>query len=248
VCKLGLILFGLIDFIISLNLFLRFVSDYLEFQRFVAASSLGLGSSGHVCFITMLPLCLYFGLLAVVGVNKLSVTLCRTPLLDRPATVMPQRGFTTTEASSSQECLCLTFITYRSRLQIRQSRRTSAGVHIAFLLLLVGVESNPGPTAASLKLGVINVQSAVHKASLLRDVIFDHRIDLLVATETWMKASQPAAVTQDIAPTGFQVLHRFRRDNIAGGGVALVYADFLQVFEVPITSTISSADCLVTKV
>jgi len=30
--------------------------------------------------------------------------------------------------------------------------------------------------------------------------------------------------------------------------VVLVYADFLQVSEVPITSTISSADCLVTMV
>ena len=99
-----------------------------------------------------------------------------------------------------------------------------------------------------MKLGVFNVQSAVHKASLLHDVIADHRIDLLVATETWMKASQPAAVTQDIAPTGYQVLHRFRKDDITGGGVALVYADFLQVTEVPLTSTISSADCLVTKV
>ena len=63
-----------------------------------------------------------------------------------------------------------------------------------------------------------------------------------------MKASQPAAVTQDIAPTGYQVLHRFRKDDITGGGVVLVYADFLQVTEVPIISTISSADCLVTKV
>jgi len=43
--------------------------------------------------------------------------------------------------------------------------------------------------------------------SLIHDVISDHRIDLLVATETWMKASQPAAVTQDIAPTGFQVAY-----------------------------------------
>ena len=141
----------------------------------------------------------------------------------------------------------LTFITHRSRLHIPRSRRPSVGVLVA-LLLLSGVESNPGPIAASLKLGFFNLHSAVHKASLLHDVIADHRIDLLVATETWMKANQPVAVTQDIAPTGFQLLHRFRKDDITGGGVALVYADFLQVSAVPITSTISSAACLVTKV
>jgi hypothetical protein len=63
-----------------------------------------------------------------------------------------------------------------------------------------------------------------------------------------MKASQPAAVTQDIAHVGFQVLHRFRGDDINGGGVALVYADFLRVSEVPVTSIISSVDCLSTRI
>ena len=93
--------------------------------------------------------------------------------------------------------------------------------------------------AATLKLGVFNVHSAVHKASLLHDVVVEQRIDLLVITETWMKATQPAAVTQDIAPAGFQVQHRFREDDINGGGVALVYADFLQASKMPKTSTIS---------
>jgi exonuclease III len=116
------------------------------------------------------------------------------------------------------------------------------------LLLLVGVESNPGPTAATLKLGVFNVQSAVHKTSWLHDVIAEHRIDLLVVTETSKLASQPAAVIQDIRPKGFQILYRFRGDDFNDGGVALVYADFLQVSEVPVTLTISCVDCLVTRV
>ena len=90
---------------------------------------------------------------------------------------MFQRWSTTTNSSSFHECrdLRLMFIIHRSRLHIPQSRRTSAGVLVAFLLLLlVGVESNPEPIGASLKLGIFNVQSAVHKASLLHDVIADH--------------------------------------------------------------------------
>ena len=154
-------------------------------------------------------------------------TLRCTKLFDRPVTVMLQRGPTTTNSSSLRECLdlCLTFITHRSRLHIPQSRRTSTRVLVVFLLLLAGVESNPEPITASLRLGVSNVQSANHKASLLHDVIADHRIDLLVATETWMKANEPAAVTQDIGPTGFQELHRFRKTTSPVAGVALVNAD-----------------------
>jgi len=164
-------------------------------------------------------------------------------------TVTLQRTPATAVSSELYECIdrCLLFITDRSRVYLPRPRRSSAAVLVA-LLLLGGVESNPGPITATLKLGVFNVQSAVRKASLLHDVIADHRIDLLVVSETWMKASHPPAVTQDIAPAGFQVLHRFRQDDAGGGGVALVYRDNLQVSMVPTSSVVSSADCLVTKV
>ena len=69
----------------------------------------------------------------------------------------------------------------------------------ALLLLLGSVEQNPGPTTVIacdvLRLGVLNVRSAVHKAALIHDVIDSHRLDLLVLTETWMSADRPAAVT-----------------------------------------------------
>lgn len=166
-------------------------------------------------------------------------------------TIAFQRSLSVDVSPSLYECIDrrLTFVTDRSRIFLPRPRCSPAAVLVA-LLLLGGVESNPGPStvASVLTLGVFNTHSAVHRASLLHDVIADRRIDLLVLTETWMKASHPAAITQDIAPPGFQVLHRFRRDDIDGGGVALVYADNLQVSVVPMSSSVNSADVLVTRV
>ena len=64
--------------------------------------------------------------------------------------------------------------------------------------------------AIALRLGVLNAQSAVHKATLIFDIIDSQRIDVLVLTVTWMSADQPAAITRDVAPSGYSVAHRFR--------------------------------------
>jgi len=63
-------------------------------------------------------------------------------------------------------------------------------VLVALLLLLGGVESNPGPTSTansatqsiaprrnSTSLGLLNVCSARHKAALIHDVIADNHLD-----------------------------------------------------------------------
>lgn len=68
----------------------------------------------------------------------------------------------------------------------------------------------------------------------------------LTVTETWMKARQPA-VTRDIAPTGYDVIHRFRRLN-DGGGVPHIYVAHLRVAAVEYEKELSGADCLASKI
>jgi len=101
---------------------------------------------------------------------------------------------------------------------------------------------------AVVRANVLNARSAVNKAPLIHDMIDDRRLDLLVVTETWMKSSQPAAITEDIAPDGYRVLHQFRENDTDGGGVALVFAEHLRAVSVPLSSTLSGVDCLVAKV
>ena len=99
---------------------------------------------------------------------------------------------------------------------------------IGLLLILGGVEANPGPSVAAnnsndiMRLGVLNVRSAANKTSLIHDIIGDRNLDVLVLTETWFTENTPSAVTADVAPDGYSAAHRCRQNGM-GGGVSVVY-------------------------
>ena len=126
---------------------------------------------------------------------------------------------------------------YRPRPQ-----RSPAAVLVAPLLLLGGVESNPGPPSTvngaaqltarhnSTSVGLLNVRSACHKAAVIHDVIADHHLDVLVMTETWIPSDAPNAVKLDVAPSGYNVIHRHCGSSAdrRGGGVALVHRDTIK--------------------
>lgn len=139
------------------------------------------------------------------------------------------------------------------------TRSVGGGVLTCLLLLLGGVEQNPGPAAglvgttsttsaasSALRLGIVNARSAVHKAALIHDVIGTHRLDLLVVTETWMSADQPSAIILDVAPPDYAVVHRFRPVGV-GGGVAIIHHRNLRVSTVQLTSAVDSLESLVVK-
>jgi len=122
-----------------------------------------------------------------------------------------------------------------------QHRRSPAAVVVALLLLLGGVEYNPGPLSSitagsSTALGLLNARSARQKAALIHDVIADHRLDVLALTETWIPSDAPNAIKLDIAPPGYSVLHRHRGPSTGrcGGGVAIVYSDSVKVTAVDV--------------
>jgi len=61
---------------------------------------------------------------------------------------------------------------------------------------------------------------------LIHDVFSDHRLDIVVITESWITTDAPNAIKQDIAPTGYLVLHAHRgsaSSDYSGGGIALEY-------------------------
>jgi len=61
-----------------------------------------------------------------------------------------------------------------------------------------------------------------------------------------MSADQPAAITRDVAPPGYSVVHRFR-DVGAGGGVSIVHRQELTVAPVALTTAVQSLESLVLK-
>jgi Reverse transcriptase (RNA-dependent DNA polymerase)/Endonuclease-reverse transcriptase len=121
-------------------------------------------------------------------------------------------------------------------------RRRRLGL-LYFLLLIGGIEQNPGPSTAangqcrnprsatlqSLSCGLLNVRSAVQKSALIHDQIEVNDLDLLILTETWIDAKAPAAIKKDIAPEGYSVLHVHRMGKKRGGGIALIHRSNLKV-------------------
>ena len=75
-----------------------------------------------------------------------------------------------------------------------------ATVSLLMLLLLGGVELNPGPAQQSkqtdsIRVGTLNARSAVHKGPLIRDIIDEHKLNVLIITESWFSSDMSAAIT-----------------------------------------------------
>ena len=108
-------------------------------------------------------------------------------------------------------------------------QRSPSAVLVALILLLGGVEANPGPTTSnsSVSFGLVNACSVVHKAAPLHDLIADRKLDVLAVTETWMTTDAPDTIKLDTAPKGYQVVHQPRGSSAdkRGGGVAIVHRD-----------------------
>ena len=109
----------------------------------------------------------------------------------------------------------------------RPPRWTSSFVVVA-LLLVSGVEPNPGPSTSlnsSVNFGLLNARSAVNKAAHIHDVIADHQLDITVITEMWIPSDAPDAIKLDMAPANYCVLHSFRGSSTDrhGGGIAVVH-------------------------
>ena len=114
---------------------------------------------------------------------------------------------------------------YRPRPQPQRSPST---VLVALLLLLGGVENNPGPAASSLSsVGLLNSRSACHKAALIHDVITDNKLYIVMLTETWIPSDAPGAIKLDVASQGYAVVHRHRASSTErrGGGLAVIHRD-----------------------
>jgi len=102
--------------------------------------------------------------------------------------------------------------------------------YVAFLLLTIA--SNPGPSAV--RFGVLNAGCAVRKGALIEDFIHDNHLDVLAVCESWIREDAPDAIKNDIAPSGYSVLHVHRpRENTVecinkrGSGLALIYSNDL---------------------
>jgi len=136
------------------------------------------------------------------------------------------------------------------RLHSLRPRPSRGQLIITLLLLMSGLESNPGPSTSNaesnkssprtLVFGSLNVRSAVKKGALIRDLIESHNIDILAACETWFNSDDPNAIKLDMAPPGY--ITKNLNTAIPGrsgrcGGLALIYRDTLTIRPHPVMNS-----------
>ena len=61
-------------------------------------------------------------------------------------------------------------------------------------------------------------RSIVNKAPILHRIICERDLDLVAVTETWIPQDCPDAISNDVSPPGYAVIHRCRGEGGAGGG------------------------------
>lgn len=137
----------------------------------------------------------------------------------------------------------LLFVRSSRFVYVPRPRRSSAAVLTALLLLLGGIELNPGPGVSCAAIGSVNVRSVIHKSVLLHSLIAENNLDVIALCETWCSSNDPSAILQDVAPEGFLVRHVPRptsQPGKRGGGLAVVYRDTVQCKPVTVNATITS--------
>jgi hypothetical protein len=100
---------------------------------------------------------------------------------------------------------------------------------VALLLLISGIEPNPGPQTF---IGSLNARSIVQRGPLIQDLVMSHNLDALAVCESWIVGDDPDAVKFDVVPSGFRVHHvprltATRRSR--GGGLCFIHRDTINV-------------------
>jgi len=161
----------------------------------------------------------------------------------------------------SEILLSVTRDTDRRSFAVSQTKKFWKRVFVAGLLLLAGIEPNPGPATSStirksaVNLGLLNSRSTVSKTALIHDIIDHHHLDMLAVTETWVYDESPDVHKKETAPPGFSITHSHRDvssrggNKKHGGGVALIHREDIRVKVIPHAALkLSTFDLLLAKI
>ena len=106
------------------------------------------------------------------------------------------------------------------------------------VLLLVGVEANPGLArhaekvhnkTANIIIGTLNARSIVNKAADFHLTAADEKLDVAAISETWVPLNAPDAISHDSIPLGYNVINAPCLGGRCGGGLAIVYLKLTRV-------------------
>jgi hypothetical protein len=111
---------------------------------------------------------------------------------------------------------------------------------VAMLLILSGLETNPGPI---IQFGSINARSIVNKGPPIEDMIISHRLDVLAVCKMLIIDSDLGAVKLDAVPQRYaavHVPHPYATLRSHGGGACIMYRESFVVKAHALQRTIHS--------
>ena len=66
-----------------------------------------------------------------------------------------------------------------------------------------------------------------NKSLSITETVLDHKLDILLMTETWIN-DEKADVLGDLNSNGY-TFKNFPREDCKGGGICLLFSDYLQI-------------------
>ena len=83
---------------------------------------------------------------------------------------------------------------------------------------------------AYLKCGLINIQSIGNKTNKIRNLVNEHKLDLLLMAETWLQGNiSDSSRIKEMIPSTHNFYHIPRKNKIGGGVGAVVSKKFSRV-------------------
>ena len=82
-----------------------------------------------------------------------------------------------------------------------------------------------------LNLSHVNARSFANKIDQFQVEVCDNKVDICTITEIWIRKDDMEAFTKDVPPIGYKIFSKPRTTGRNGGGLALVYKDYLTVNE-----------------
>ena len=114
--------------------------------------------------------------------------------------------------------------------QSRSACKSKRGRCLKNLKPVKSTSKEPLPSSF-IKFTYINIGSLKNKTASLYDYICENRVDVVVLTETWLFAveEENTVYINSLLPAGFLFKHCPRPDGHRGGGVGLVYCDYIMI-------------------
>ena len=79
----------------------------------------------------------------------------------------------------------------------------------------------------NVKLALLNIRSLSNKSFLINDLIYTHKLDFMLLTETWLEQANSFTTLIESAPPNFDFMSA-TRTNKRGGGIANIFKTSFQ--------------------